>query len=91
MTGVNNVSEALANRGAVAALRATTCPSSKETAAEWLRTMEGECPEFAGFDDIKPGADVFDGLEDTAKAAKPPDDCERMIRRLERDRRWYRR
>ena len=82
---VKNRSEALTNRGAVAALRAMLCPAAQETTTEWLQTMESEYPEFIGFDDIRPGAAVFDGLEDTTKAEKPLDDYERMIRSLERD------
>ena len=82
---VKNRSEALASRGAVAVLRAMLCPAAQETIAEWLQTMESEYPEFIGFDELNPGAAVFDGLEDTTKAAELLNDYERMIRRIERD------
>lgn len=82
---VKNRSEALTSRGVVAALRAMLCPAAQETITEWLQTMESEYPEFIGFDDLSPGTAVFDGLEDTTKAAELLNDYERMISRIERD------
>lgn len=82
---IKNRSEALTSRGAVVALSAMFCPAAQETFTEWLQTMESEYPEFVGFDELNPGASVFDGLADTTKAVELLNDYERMIRRVERD------
>lgn len=82
---VKNRSEALTNRANVALLRAMLCPAAHEIGTEWLQTMDSEYPEFIGFDERSPGTAVFNGLEDTTKAAEMLNDYERVIRRIERD------
>lgn len=82
---VKNRSEALTNRADVALLGAMLCPAALRIATERLQTMESEYPEFMGFDERSPGTAVFNGIKDTTKAADLLDDCERVIRRIERD------